>query len=35
MDQPNIDPYYEKFQLSYKDQLTEFIRLASTKIDSN
>ncbi|MDG2184597.1 MAG: hypothetical protein P8K79_02890, partial [Mariniblastus sp.] len=33
--QPNIDPYYEKFQLSYKEQLSEFIRLARTKIDSN
>jgi apolipoprotein N-acyltransferase len=33
--QPNIDPYYEKFQLSYKDQLSEFIKLARTKIDSN
>ena len=33
--QPNIDPYHEKFQLSYKDQLSEFIKLARTKIDSN
>ena len=33
--QPNIDPYYEKFQISYKDQLSEFIMLARTKIDSN
>ena len=33
--QPNIDPYYEKFNVSYMQQLNEFIELAKTKIDSN
>ena len=33
--QPNIDPYYEKFNVSYIQQLNEFIELAKTKIDSN
>jgi len=33
--QPNIDPYHEKFKLSYNQQIDEFIELAKTKIDSS
>ncbi len=32
--QPNIDPYNEKFKISYQQQLLDFINLAKTKIDS-
>ncbi|MFI5149368.1 MAG: apolipoprotein N-acyltransferase [Bacteroidia bacterium] len=32
--QPNIDPYHEKFNGSYKDQLGRMMELAETKIDS-
>ena len=33
--QPNIDPYLEKFSISFKDQLSDFIELARTQVDSN
>jgi apolipoprotein N-acyltransferase len=33
--QPNIDPYNEKFNGSYREQLTKMLALAETKIDSN
>ncbi len=32
--QPNIDPYNEKFNGSYREQLTKMLALAETKIDS-
>lgn len=33
--QPNVDPYKEKFSLSFTEQLNDFIVLAKTKLDTN
>lgn len=33
--QPNIDPYHEKFNGTYKDQLGRMLDLAETEIDTN
>ena len=33
--QPNVDPYKEKFSVSFTEQLNDFIVLAKTKLDSN
>ena len=33
--QPNVDPYKEKFSLSFTEQLNDFIVLAKNKLDSN
>ena len=33
--QPNIDPYTDKFNIGYEQQLTDFIALAKTKLTQN